>query len=236
METSNVLEPVRKEVQQYFIDEYMLLKDTIEAIEIRNDEDMGRAGEFRKKVNDFVKKIEERRKSAVKPFNDLVKDINGEFKTALNLFEPLLKKIDEKCKPYLLEVARAKEQAAIIAREKELAEMERKKQEAAKLAQTTEQEEFVDIAANISEEQEKLAEKEIVVHKNVKSDSVSTALVDNWKHRIINENEVDRALCSPDDKKIKAAMKGKDKELKEGAFKLAGIEFYNEPYLSSRAR
>jgi hypothetical protein len=180
--------------------------------------------------------LEDKRKTEVDPFNKLVKDINAEFKQATSLFDNELSRLDDKIKPFLIEVARKKEEAARAARESELAEMARKKEEALKNAIETEQEVFVDIAGNIETEQQELKKQEIVVHKSVKSEDTSTSLIDNWKARIANADLVPRMYCMPDEKVLNKLAKARVDEIKAGTLKVPGVEFWNDSYLGSRAR
>ena len=129
MENVTEIKRIRQTIKTLLKEEYAFVKDTIDLIEIKTDGDMKNAGDFRIKVNKFCKMLEDKRKTEVDPFNKLVKDINAEFKQATSLFDNELSRLDDKIKPFLIEVARKKEEAARAARESELAEMARKKEE-----------------------------------------------------------------------------------------------------------
>jgi hypothetical protein len=236
MDATTEIARVRKTVQEYLAGEYALVKDTIDAIEVKTDDDMKNAGDFRIKVNKFCKLLEEKRKEEVDPYNAIVKGINTEFKQATVLFDKELGRLDDKIKPYLQEVARKKEAWAKAQREKELAEMEARKQAAAKLAQETQQAAFVDQTAAIAKEQEVLAAAPVTVHKSVKSDDTSTALVDNWKATIKDASLVPREYCIPDEKALNKLAKIKAEEIKAGTFRIPGVAFVNESFIGSRAR
>lgn len=236
MDAAKELQLIRDKVQSTLKEEYAFTKDTVDAIEIKTDEDMKNAGDFRIKVNKFCKILEEHRTEAVKPYNTIVKDINAEFKTATTLFNAELARLDNKIKPYLMEVARLKEEAAKKARLAEQAEMERKKQAAAKLAEETQQQAFIDKTAAISIEQERLAAAPITVHKSVKSDDTSTAIIDNWKATITAANMVPREYCIPDEKALNKIAKERAKDIKAGVFNIPGVMFFNDSYIGSRAR
>lgn len=231
---NNELSIAKTDLQRLLSEEYVFLKDTIDAISVKTEADMANAGDFRKKVNTLLKRIEDRRKELVDPFNKLVKDINGEYKKVSEIFGGLLTELDNKIKPFLIEQARAKEQAAEALRQKALKEMEERKVELAKMAVETEKEVFVDMTAAVAEEQAKLAGAELYVKKSVQGDDSSTAVVDNWKYRVVSEKDVDRLFMSPDDKKLKFFLKEHLEGIKKGEVKLAGIEFYNDPYVKSR--
>ena len=245
MENNNaVIVKEREDAQalanKYLAEQYAYFKDTIELLDVKDDESQKHAGDLLLDLKKLNKKLEESRKGLVDPWNEHVKKINGVIKPVIEKFEELARALDKKTTAYLLLVEKRKREAAERARQAELAEMERKKQEAAKLAMAAESdtqgEVFAEQAANIATEQEALKNAEVVVHKNVKSETVSTSVVHNWKARVLESPKVPREYCCPDEKLLNKVAKERQKDIEAGIFRIPGVEFYDEPYSSSRSR
>jgi len=229
-ENKMVLEKVKNNLQSFFAD-YNLFKDTIEALEINDKSSAEKAGEFRKKLSDFLYNIEQYRKSEVAPFNKLVKEINAQYKIITSKFEELQQTIDDKLKGYLIAEAKRKEEWAKKQREKELAEMEKEKEELAKKA--GEDDLAFEMLKNISLEKEKIEQQKIIVRKSV-GEEIKTGIRDNWKFKITNSEEVPYEYCEPSERKIRIVLKNNLEKIKTGEFKIPGIEFYNEPVVYNK--
>lgn len=232
-----ILKAEKTALAAFIENDYSLYKDTIDGIEITNDDEMKLAGEFRSKLNDFCKKVEERRKQAVNPFNAIVKEINGQYKTATLLFDALLDRLEKKMLPYMQIVAKRKEEAAARYRAEELERIAEKQKELMAIAEATDSEDALELAVSVEATKIELESKDIVVHKNIKSDAVSTALIDNWKSRVVNAAIVPREYCVPDEKALNAYAKANAEALKAGTAKpVPGVEFYNEQRIGSHKR
>jgi len=225
------------EIKNYLAEvnnDYKMLADTIDAIEVRNEADMENAGAFRKKVDFFVKKIEEKRKETVQPLNDRVKEINTAVKRVSPLFKELLSKLDDKIKPFLLEVERARQESAARWKAAELAKIEAEQKAMEAQAAEIDTPELLDIAVNIEAEKQALAEKVIKVKKSITTAEAGTGLRDNWQPVIIDADSVPREYCSPDTAKIKEYLKTHKKDIIEGKAAIPGVRFENKISIQSR--
>ena len=226
------LEVARGEVKRFITDDFAFLKDTADSLIVNSDEEMVTAGDFRKQVNTFIKKVEEKRKEIVEPMNGVVKSVNAEFKMVSVMFEGILTDLDTKIKPWLLEVAKAKEHVAELKRAEELKAMEERKQMLAEAEFESGNKTLLDMSKAIEFEQKVLAETEIVVKKSARGNESTTSIVKRWYYTITDETKVPRVFLSVDDAKIKSVMK--KESLEKGEIKIEGVEFYFEHDLSSR--
>ena len=228
------VESAHTALKTFLDDEYPMINDTTEALEVKNPEQLAVAGDWRKKVSDELKLIEARRKAIVDPLNKEVKDVNAVFKIATGLFEGLITKLDSKMKPFMVEQQRAREEAAEIQRKKELAEREVLQKTVETAALNTGNAVLLDMAVGIEEDKNKFAAKDIKVSKTTKGEESSTTLKKRWFYRVMNESKVERRLLSVDDKKVKQYMSANDEALKAGKLTALGIEFYSDFDLTSR--
>ena len=63
--------------------------------------------------------------------------------------------------------------------------------------------------------------------KSIAGAAGKTVTVDNWKHDVLQPDIVPREYCSPDDKKLRAAVQ------KLGKRDIPGVRIYNEPQIRS---
>ncbi len=223
-------------LRSFIEDDYPIIRDTTEVVVVTNPEEYAAAGDWRKKVSDALKAIEERRKTIVDPLNKEVKNVNATFKVVSNLFEGLLTKLDAKMKPFAIQQQIAREQAAEIARNAELEKKEALQREIENAAISTGDEELLNAAVRLEEDKNTLAAKEIKVSKTTKGEDATVTLKKRWFYRVVDLSKIDRQFLSVDDKKIKAFMTDNDAALKDGKLTAPGLEFYADYDLSSRGR
>lgn len=216
--------------------EYVFLKDTIEAVEITNEDDLKTANDFRLKVNKFVKLFDEKRKEYVAPYNERVKKINSIFNTTGDLFAALLKTIDNKIIPYMLIVEKRKQEWARAKEAENAAAAAIETARLLALAQATASDEFLDLAVINDTMAAEAAARGIQPKKSVKGNEAVTNAVRRWYGRVIDDALVPIGLKSADDNKIKALIKAHSEEIEKGTLTVAGIEFYSEISLTSRGR
>jgi hypothetical protein len=179
-----------------------------------------------KMIQTVLKKLDEERTSWVKPLNEYVKRINGRFKF---LTEPL-------------EKARGIVKSKMIAYRQE---QDRLAAEAAERARKEAEEHTLQIVLAL-EAEGKTAQAEAVLEQAVdlppppppppvpagpvRSDiGAVSSIVDDWQYRVLDEFKVPREFLCLDDRKIRAAIKGKD-----GLRNIAGLEVINQPRMMTR--
>ena len=237
IEKIDIAAAARQEALALVLKDYAMLKDTIEAIEVSNDDELKVAGDFRLKVDKFNKAIETKRKEYVDDYNKLVKKINGEFKPIAALFDALQVKLDAKIIPYQKELIRRKEEWVKAQREKELAEMAAKSKTIEAVAYETESTELMDMASDIDAERERIAAQDIKIKKTTTGDEARTTLKKTWHVRVINPSIVSREFCIPDERLLKDTLLGDKKEAAiKGEYVIPGVEvYYTESIVSTKA-
>lgn len=74
---------------------------TIEGLEIHDDDNLAMAGDLKKDLSHYRRKLEDKRTSLVKPLNKVVKDINELFKAPRDQIDVLLSKLSKKMNGYV---------------------------------------------------------------------------------------------------------------------------------------
>jgi type I site-specific restriction endonuclease len=74
---------------------------TIDGLEIHDDEQLGLAGDLKKDLQHYRRKIEDKRTSLVGPLNKVVKDINALFKPPRDRIDGLVEKLGKKMNAYV---------------------------------------------------------------------------------------------------------------------------------------
>lgn len=101
--------------------------DTVEAIDITSEEELGQVGDLVKMLNSRRRKLEDKRTSLVAPLNKVVKDINALFKTPRDRIDQIV----QSAKKHMNRFAQAQQAIADAKarREREEAAAERKEAE-----------------------------------------------------------------------------------------------------------
>jgi len=211
------------------IGEYKVLCDTVECIEIKDDEALKSAIELGSKINKFEKALEAKRKETVEPLNQEVKKINGMFKPVIENVEKLNGTLKSKILVWQKIVEEKRKAWVEAQRKKEIEEMEARKAEMLKIAEEQNNELALDMAVNIETEQKAIEEKAVNVKTIVKAeDGAKTTITRTWTFEITDEKIVPRAFLCVDERAIKQLIKDKKEEIENGTLTLAGIRFYQK--------
>ena len=238
MENNEKLEVIRKDLISDFNDGYLMLRDTVELIEVKDERGIEKAGDLNKQIKNAIKKIDERRADEKKPFLQMGKDIDAEFKIYLDKFKPMVKILDDKIRPVLLDIQKKKQAHAEKMRLAEVEQMKRRADELATMAADNDDDEMLEMAAAVETETAKVADKDISIKGRARGAVAVTSLKTTWKVKIINDNDVDRLYCSADSKKINELLRAKkadfDASGKDEISDYAGLCFYKSHDISSR--
>ena len=211
------------------IGEYKVLCDTVECIEIKDDEALKSAIELGSKINKFEKALEAKRKETVEPLNQEVKKINGMFKPVVDNVSKLNDTLKAKILPYQKAVEEKRKAWVEAQRKKEIEEMEARKAEMLKIAEEQNNTLALDMAVNIETEQKAIEGKAVNVKTIVKAeDGAKTTITRTWTFEITDEKIVPRAFLCVDERAIKQLIKDKKEEIENGTLTLAGIRFYQK--------
>ncbi|HSW64481.1 MAG TPA: hypothetical protein VLH56_14415 [Dissulfurispiraceae bacterium] len=203
------------------------LSDTVQGIEVTDNESFGNAGGFLKKIKFAIKELDAKRKELVDPLNQVVKKINAAFKPKVDALESVQRALEGKMGKWQIEERNRKEKAAAEIRAKELAEMETRKNEYADAAAVTGDEELLKRAEIIEAKQTEEAAREIKAKVTARTEEATTSTRFEWAFEITAPEEISRKYCSPDEKKIRAAVK-------DGARDIAGVRIYEKAITITR--
>ena len=104
--------------------------DTIDSIDITDEEELGQVGDLVKMLNGRRQKLEDKRDSLVRPLNTVVKDINALFKVPRDRIDDIV----GKAKKHMNRFVQAQAAIAEAKRKRELEEAEKERKEAEDLA------------------------------------------------------------------------------------------------------
>lgn len=209
--------------------EYKVLCDTVECIEITDDEGHKNAIELGSKINKFEKALEAKRKETVDPLNAEIKKINGMFKPVIENVETLNGKLKSKILVWSRIVEEKRKAWVEAQRKKEIEEMEARKSEMLKIAEEQNNELALDMAVNIETEQKVIEEKEVNVKTIVKAeDGAKSTITRTWTFEVTDEKALPRFCLMLDEKIVKQLMKENKKEIEAGTYKIEGIRFYQK--------
>lgn len=173
------------------IDPEILNKEIV----IQNQETYQHYGDVMKLCKNKIKQVDEERKAHTDPLERLKKDWIAEAKA---ITEPIQKYVDriasEMDKYFRIEQARIAE------------ENKRLEAEAIANAKPTDTDIIVPVVESI---------------KTTRGDLSTTTMREDWLFEMINPDEVDRSLCSPDSKKIQALIDSGVREIK-------GVKIFNK--------
>jgi len=205
--------------------EKIALMNCVEGLEVTNDEEFAIATDLLKKIKGRIKWLEDDRKSITVPINQSLKLINGKYKPSSEILARIAKKLDsEKIVPYSLEKIKKEKEAEGQRRQEEFDRIAKEQ----KLMQDAEGQ-GSDIAKEVSAELEQEAldviGRKTEVTQTFKTGNSATTLKGRWVCEIIDENEVPRSYCTPNQTLLNASVK-------DGTRKIAGCEI-KEVYSSA---
>lgn len=179
------------------IDPNILNKEIV----IQNQETFLHYGDVMKLCKDKIKEVDEERKAHTDPLEKIKKDWIAEAKLITEPIQKYVDKIaDERDRFYRIEQARINE------------ENKRLEAEAIANAKPTDVDVVVPVVESI---------------KTTKGQFATTTMIEKWTFEVTAPEEVDRLLCSPDDKKIQSLIDGGIREIK-------GVRVFNKFIQSSR--
>jgi hypothetical protein len=223
MTTDNVPAPVKDELFKVDLTKISIQKDELidqaSRVVVENDEQEKLAGDLLKMVKNAIAAAEEERTGIVKPFNDGVKNINAKYKEITGPLETAKEQIEKAMKPYALKKLNEQEERERLAQ----VALENQAVEQAAAAPTQEKAEEVlntAVAAvgRIHQSSSTRGHYGSVTNKQKK-----------YKFEIIDVEQIPRAYLVPDEKKIRAAINGKDR-VKE----IPGVKIVEDVQFSSR--
>ena len=180
-------------------------------------------------TGEIQKELDEKRKEMTKPLDESKKSIMDFFRKPVELLESAEKRI----KMAMLTYQAEQERIAREAQEKlRLAALKQEEEERRKLEAKAAKQEAKGNTEFAEELREKAADVSVdvaIVTANIqKIEGISTR--DVWKFRVIDETIVPRDYLIVNDKALGALATAT-----KGSFKIAGVEFYSEKVLASRA-
>jgi len=214
------------------IGEYKVLCDTVECIEIKDDEALKSAIELGSKINKFEKALEAKRKETVEPLNQEVKKINGMFKPVIENVEKLNGTLKSKILVWQKIVEARRKAWVEEQRKKEIEEMEARKNEMLEIAVESDNDLALDIAGNIEAEQKAIAEKEVNVKTIVKTEEAKSSIRRTWDFEVVDAGLIPREYLMVDERAIKQAIKDRKIEIEAGTFTIKGVKFYEKESIS----
>lgn len=214
------------------IGEYKVLCDTVECIEITDDEGHKNAIELGSKINKFEKALEAKRKETVEPLNQEVKKINGMFKPVIENVEKLNGTLKSKILVWQKIVEARRKAWVEEQRKKEIEEMEARKNEMLEIAVESDNDLALDIAGNIEAEQKAIAEKEVNVKTIVKTEEAKSSIRRTWDFEVVDAGLIPREYLMVDERAIKQAIKDRKIEIEAGTFTIKGVKFYEKESIS----
>lgn len=197
------------------------------AMKISNDDEYGYAAEMLKAVKNKISQIETRRKEITAPLREYIEARNAEFKPFTIHFESIKKNVEAEMFRYnkerqeILRLEAEKKRAEDLAKLKEDEELQRMK---AELSGNKVEEVKADV---IAIKQKELESKEVEVKNSFNTGRVNTIISENWDFEILNEDQVPRMFCSPDPKKIRAAIKNNLRDCE-------GLRIFDKGKITSR--
>ena len=188
--------------------------------EIQDEDQAGRANDFRAQIRAAKTDVENKRKDEVKPLNDQVTAINTKFKALVPFLDESLTRLNGLLEPWLQKLEEKKQKEARQAREE--AETRRREAEAAKKQ---------------AEEEAEKAEKEAAqIEKSkpqVKGDysGKSTGFRTTWKAKI---TDIDKAFeyYKVHPKVVEALEKLGNADARGGRRRIPGFEIFSEKSVS----
>lgn len=192
--------------------EGLALKDRLEAIEIRSEEENLLAVETGKIIAVLAKKLESERRRLVDPLNSQVKEINSSFKPYSETLEGLQKTLKGK----LIAWAEEKER---LAREK--AERQRR------VMEDLRRKELEEAASSGVQAAPALVLPTKATEKTIHSDTGSATAGKRWTFAIVDETAIPRQYLKVDETLIRASIR-------DGIREIAGVRIFQETTMSIR--
>lgn len=195
-----------------FIDE---IKIKVNQIVIETEEHFLKANELLGSIKKQARKIDNERKALIAPFNDFKNKINADFKKNDPKINEIKELLSSKIFKYTNKIEKQRREEAEKARQEELKKLEEERQEEIKLEKMraefagSQKEELQEKIENIDENVETakdLARNAPLEIKETFTAVDNTTIRKDWNYEIIDPDLVPALFCSPDHKKIKAAI------------------------------
>lgn len=203
------------------------LKTEVETRQINTQDDLLNSGDLLKRIKDFSKIIDERRRSFVKPLNDTVDKINAEFKPKIILAEEIRRILEKKMANFNEIQQKIKEAELKRQREEEARQLAERQKKIEELAIENNSETMINEAIKVEKQINRLEARPIRVEQTVKSESVATTFRKVWDFEIIQQGSVPREYCSPDATLLRNAIKN-------GIREIPGVKIFEKTIVGSR--
>jgi len=175
------LQPIAKRTSAY--------AGTIEALEIHDDEQLGMAGDLKKDLAHYRRKLEDKRKSLVDPLNKVVKDINAMFKAPRDRIDALTGQLSSKMNGYVKRQEQLERQRR-LEEQREAEEREKRLREAAEQTRAEtggEENEIGDIFERQADETREAAAKlEKQRSAPTRGDKATVSTVKKWTGTVVD--------------------------------------------------
>ena len=171
--------------------------DTIEAIDITTEEELGSVGDLVKMLNGRRKKLEDKRDSLVRPLNLVVKDINALFKAPRDRIDQIV----GTAKKHMNRFAQAQAAIAEAKRKREQDEARKEREEGERLAAAMKKmsgsagEEVAEVIVEQAVKREEKAAAPAKVAATRGRDSV-VAVSKTWKAQLVDKMELVQAVAA----------------------------------------
>jgi hypothetical protein len=165
---------------------------------ITNQDEFLQAGDVLKLCKNKIKEVEEERKSYTDPLEQSKKRLIAKAKAIIEPIEAYIDKINKAMSDWHIaqDKIRKEEEERI---EKEKNDYYKKCQEEGKMPSD------IDLMTK---------QPELIDTKTTKGNIATTSMVEKWDFEIVNPDEVERNLCSPDERLIRKAISDGARELK----------------------
>jgi hypothetical protein len=228
-----------EDVKQSLIDSnsrFTELRETVDAMVINSPESQLSAGDLLKKMKDFTKKSDEKRRSYVDPLKKVIDTINGDYKPLGIFIKETIGILTDKMTKYDDIVEAEKIRVEKERRAKEMAELKKKQEAEEKLATENNSEALIGQAIKTEKKVAAIENKPVKVEQTIKSEEVKTTFRKSMDYEVINEDLIPREYCVPSAGKMRKAVNEIDvKEFEEGKVKpnIPGLKIYVKKTASS---
>lgn len=183
-----------------------IIEQEADSYTIQSPADVVLASEFLAKVKARAKSIEEIRLFFVKPLKDQAKAIDGMFNPKITILENIESKVKRLVSNYTMEQERARREEERKLQEAHAKEMAKQEKKADKKG-----EDFTPTIAPIIQQ----------APQTIKSESVKTTTIIEWKFEVLDPFSVPRDFCTVDESLIR-------KSVKQGVREIEGVRIYED--------
>ena len=237
MDKTLVEQLVTSEIGKRFNDDALLIADRIKVLKVNNPSDVAVAVAIIKDAQSCQKEIDAMRDGLVRPHNEYVRGINSLAKTLSAPFDIARTSVNKLVTDYNAKVLKRAELASRKLSELEIEEVmkidaareDRKNNEtllrrsASDTKEMQKDREEIEMRLRIDEDivLAKLMSNQVAAIDKLEARAEVKGMRSSWTYEVINEDEIDRAFCSSDSKKLNEAIKA-------GAREIKGIRIYEK--------